>query len=155
MSYKVILSWLIFLFASGCNTYTPEYNNIDKDLWYFANDIIEHPENLKVLKEKYPNFIDDRFLNDSLRSQNFIDSLIHYINYDFKLRKGKKIVSNAGFTSQSVRNYNTQLKKYRIFSKDELYGFCIEKRGEGIKFVFIKSNEKYFLFIAYNYVFIY
>lgn len=151
MKYKLLINIITILLSFGCSTYTPEYYDINKELWIFANDIIEHPENLRVLKEKYPNIIDDKYFVDSLRSQYYIDSLIRYIKIDFSKRKGKKIVPHAGFTYLDVENFNTILKYFKLFSKDELYGFGIEKRGKGIKFVFIKVKERYYLSNVHKY----
>lgn len=145
MKYKLFISGLIFVFSVGCNTYTTEYYDINKELWIFANDIVENPENLRVLKEKYPNILDDRYFVDSLYSRVYLDSLIQYIKIDFKKRTGKKVVPHAGFTNLDVKNFNTILKYFKLFSKDELYGFGIEKRGKGVLFVFIKVKERYYL----------
>jgi len=107
----------------------------------FANDIIVHPDKIMDLKNNYPKLYDDNFIGDVLRDTVKDKS---YIKDDFVKKKYCSIIIGTGFNPYDVDNYKKHIK-YQGLTKDELFGFGIDKRGKGISFEFIKHEGKYYI----------
>ena len=135
-------------FFISCQTLTYKDFGIEEQLWIFANDIIENPDKIKDLKTNYPDLYNEDYIYKKLSNTSietvYIDNLISYIKFDFANRGGSSQLKMSGFGSSNVDDYKKDIK-YQGLKLEELFGFCIVKRGKGITYDFIKHGGKYYI----------
>lgn len=154
-----ILFIAIVLHLTSCYTLTykdydiKEYD-IEERLWKFAVDILENPDKIRNLKNNYPDIYNEEYIYDKLRETskdaNEINELMSYIKNDFANRNYNTEIGRLDFNPYGVDDYKKHIK-YQELKRDELYGFFIEKRGKGIRFVFLRNNNKYYILRFTNY----
>jgi len=123
-----------------------DWRRLDSILIEFARDVIENPEKLFNLEGNYPefyneDFIDNKSLRDSIHIRRLID---YYINGSYKKKEKSERIIIENESRSSLAKY-TQINKIKNIKDSNILQFSLIKDLVGINFLFIKSEDKYYI----------
>jgi hypothetical protein len=140
---KILCFCLIVFSLASCRTY---YIKVDKRLESFANDVIEHPEKLRDIKNNYPEYYNEKYIDESLLTSSYVSRLISYINNEYKKIDEGIIICDASYSNASIKYLNSISRKKYDFTSDEVIGFAFykEKANRGVEFAIIHPDSSHF-----------
>ncbi len=153
---NLTLIFLLGFYILSCRTYTYQDYGIEKNLWIFANDILENPYKIKDIKKNYPDLYDEQYIgdlfSDSAKDTAYINQLISFIKDKFSGMNYNTKIDILGYNPGEEELFRKHIK-YQGLTLSEIYGFGIRRNDQGIEFEFIKNNGKYYFCRAGMYYF--
>jgi len=131
------------------------YKDIDKNLLNVCKDIIENPKKIYDLKNNFPSYYVDEYINKEMKDTNILKFLNHYTDSLFN-RNIDSIINNKILYTKIVdetisensykENYYDKINK-EIRDRAKIYNINFWKNHDfGLGFEFIKDGDKYYFY---------
>ncbi len=137
---NLVFIGISILFLVSCSIFRPDKEYIEPEIQAFGDEIIDHPEKLRDIKNNFPDLYCEKYLSSNMIPSQNINGIIQDIERTFEKKTYGEFSKEKYYEWEIPRIYSDM-----NLSGHNFHSYLILNSPEGIQVVFIRKDELFYL----------